>query len=95
MFLFGHPFSVQRCTGLCPGVLFLQFHSHPELAASLPPPQDLLSRFVGERCWLKGTLPPQPDVAFCQDEGVQGHLWGQEYKFGMGRLSYILQTKPH
>lgn len=42
--------GVQQCTGLCPGVLPSQFHSHPELAASLPS-QDLLSRFGGrERC---------------------------------------------
>lgn len=71
--------------------------SIPTQSSLLPcPPQDLLSRFGGREMLAQRDSPTLNQMLhFIVTSRVYRDDWGQEYKFGMGRLSYILQAKPH
>lgn len=71
--------------------------SIPTPSSLLPcPPQDLLSRFGGREMLARRDSPtPNQMLHFIVTSRVSWDDWCQEYKLGMGGLSYILQTKPY
>lgn len=71
--------------------------SIPTQSSLLPcPPQDLLSRSGGRQMLARRDSPtPNQMLHFIVTSRVYRDDWWQEYKFGIGELSYILQTKPH